>query len=1076
MDRQSIEPSVSLPAGRQAVNGPPRSPSQDQAPIDELRSSKENIDFEPEDDAISVPNISPDAVGNPATAAGNTEWPDSSGPPQQRSGQQTSHFGEWNAASDRAFTGTGAAAIGAATATIEPTSQHTRLEGTNPAEEGNMQIATDQEDQSSEKQQFVKVPARSCTTAPAAEDENDGKAYYEFDSEISPEAIDEDIAARITTEDGDALQAMSEMSQEALVAMYRAFQETQLQASTKHDETATGSTRDLHSDDQAAETARHGEITAPQAQANPQSKEVTKASSISNSPISVTLPTASASGRAPGLPAIQDESVSPTRGLESEGSGKRPRATIPASWVGERLYSGPDRSSPGYENSRGPPVGRREMSPEVRLGHMPRYEQPLGAVGMVQISGTSGATVSRHTNIKTSPNQASLVLGVKSPSPGSGLEPVSEDGFARGNGGPTRVGSLVPTHVQQPAGPATQISAGPSTQADAAHSRNLNAVQTRQRVGLLSESRPPPFTPPARHELHAAIAARDPRPLAGDRNKGSKIVLTNRTQVYDVLGARATPISQERDGRNRAAEYSEAQWTRDMSGGAQTAPESGIHYPVWQPHSNMEHIVQPAQAYDSGITEYPIRTQARDVKVDVKKKPPALKSQTDGGFELTGKPLQMWCDDIINWMRVRRYLNPFLALCSGRACLSLPNDGIGASAEALAILQAADSIHADLKRTGARSILTGASPITRKVVEFTTMYPLETSAFVGDAELLAEDDEMVYSLVRESGDAQIRAQVIDPSGVRFGFALIVHIHNECFQGVRLEDQLDALKDEFLMVKPRAVRAKAHHRNLRALMLFYECMSGQPPSQMFTVLAQELSAIWKTYTGYTGVQAARLSFEGNCMMNSRRPDREGTFTFIELWQDNASRGASACNALQIAPMPAQAENRMSFDTFVNAIQQKLTNTLRQSGKPARTNTGTRKPIAVTWILPNGKCKFCGKPGTGPIDERHRQCGFCRMSCEHSTENCPHNPKNKHRVPKPQERVLPDGMKCPKCKLLIKGNHHPSRCPKGIVEPPDVESTSQITTKATSAKNKHRASKRERQRGRTCEQRSERSTRR
>ena len=169
----------------------------------------------------------------------------------------------------------------------------------------------------------------------------------------------------------------------------------------------------------------------------------------------------------------------------------------------------------------------------------------------------------------------------------------------------------------------------------------------------------------------------------------------------------------------------------------------------------------------------------------------------------------------------------------------------------------------------------------------------------------------------------MRERVIDSSDEKLGFALITLIHNESFQGIKIETQLNKLYAAFLKSKPRNVRPEEHHRTLRALLKNYQSTSGG--KHMFNTLELLLQALWQTYTGYEGVAAEKRLYETCCKHHSVEVTFDSTMQHIEDWQNDLESPAisSFTSALTAQPTTSPDDSKkFNLEALVAAVSQQL----------------------------------------------------------------------------------------------------------------------------------------------------------
>ena len=419
---------------------------------------------------------------------------------------------------------------------------------------------------------------------------------------------------------------------------------------------------------------------------------------------------------------------------------------------------------------------------------------------------------------------------------------------------------------------------------------------------------------------------------------------------------------------------------------------------------------------------------------NTKSKPPAVSTLSPS----KGHDVDQWSRDMMSYLRGRRYSDIFLALASGRAMfkqeLSGTTDGLLPNAAAL--VRWARATRSACSRGTTTSMLRGASAYTTAITEFAQDHPIDRVVFLGDAEEIAEIDNFIFDAIRTECHESIRGPVVDHGGVNLGFGLIVLLHNDSFQGIKVESQLNQLYQKFLRNKPRTVRPEEHHRSLRALMNNYLSMSGG--THMFNTLELLLQALWQTYAGYEGAAAERRLFETCCKQNRVPITCESTMEHIEEWQNDLQ----ASSALPVtAALTAQATTPVptaTFDRLVAAVTNQLQ---KRGGQPSTKDVSkelaSAKKRAVGWIDTNGLCVFCKKPGKG-----HVKCGNCWISCLHGKKDCM---KNWHKVSETEYKLADTPQSkftfmlgrntCPKCEMKS-SDHFPWNCPKNATAKQDT----------------------------------------
>ena len=414
-----------------------------------------------------------------------------------------------------------------------------------------------------------------------------------------------------------------------------------------------------------------------------------------------------------------------------------------------------------------------------------------------------------------------------------------------------------------------------------------------------------------------------------------------------------------------------------------------------------------------------------------------------------------WCRDVIAWLRGRGVLTFFLAAVTGRAYLMMgASADVGLSEGALRLDAWLNKVRHYLSHTGKTSILNGATPLRAEADKLTVRYRHITAEFHGGAEEMTQLDGMVFYDTREGCSTEVRTQVVDNSieADQLGMATLAEMHNASFIGVREETVLNAIKTKFVQPKPRELTAAAHHGVLRAYLREYASSSGEPVDQseetlakhMFGTIAEAKAHIWQTYAGYEGVQAARNGVETACRMYGKEVSLAIVFSEIEHWRNNLQSQHSngqLCNSIsrtndQATVLAAALSKFSGALQNLNVSKKQKKQKQDRDKKPGGGDSAREvNSYPVLWIGADGKCKTCGKPGSGDAaawlaGKLHKVCAHCRNSCQHTEHNCPRKTGNWNGE---SPREWPARKKCPKCHQL---GHEPWKCPKFLnkADPP------------------------------------------
>ena len=491
---------------------------------------------------------------------------------------------------------------------------------------------------------------------------------------------------------------------------------------------------------------------------------------------------------------------------------------------------------------------------------------------------------------------------------------------------------------------------------------------------------------------------------------------TGAAELYDVHAQRAVPTPDRRHPLVPAPP------------GAQVGPGTADN----EPRASME----PPELHDRLRCMQLYRPAPNGVKRH-RSDPPDLKSlDAAQGFDLC-KWTNDWLDVLATWGAKDMffvYMNGFKVVwVQSETDLSPANVDSRSPAEMLHVRWVA---WAEAETSSGRSMLDGASPFTIASTRFAdSVYSMGSDRFVfhGVLEQACEVDQQLFAAVRKSCSELVRTSVLDPSGVRGGFAALRFLHNETFRGVRRAHQIAALEADMLKPRPPGLTAPQFHTSLRNKLANYKFVAGHEYR-----LTQDrlIELVWSLWAPTLNVEALRMQVELLHSKLGKPMSAESVMSDIETWMATQKPASAVVAAQPLKPSP-----KSDIQALVKQLQQAEQAVLAiQNGprpQPPRPAPAKAKPAAskaTKRVTFNETTMVCLRGCGAKLDANNRCkcefCACCRRACYqwpaseggHKLGDCP--------AKKPGATLPPyKGTKhCPKCQ---KPGHLPEHCEKGDV---------------------------------------------